>query len=41
MKSSFIQLCVDASTWSMVTILELEFIQLKGEIIRIRDWNMS
>ena len=31
----FVQLCVDVSTWSMVAILGLERIQVKGEIARI------
>jgi len=35
MRSSFVQLCVDASTWSMVAILGLERIRVKREIIRI------
>ena len=35
MEMKFIQLCVDASTWSMVAILRLGRIQVKGEIIRI------
>jgi len=35
MKSIFVQLCLDASTWSMVAILGLELIRVKGEIIRI------
>jgi len=41
MKSSFVQLCVDASTWSMVAILEFGRIRVKGEIVRICDWNTS
>ena len=40
-KSSFVQLCVDASTWSIVTILGLERIQVKGEIARNCDWTTS
>ena len=31
----FVQLRVDASAWSMVAILELGHIQIKGEIVRI------
>ena len=31
----FVQLCVDASTWSMVAIFGLGRIQVKGEIVRI------
>ena len=31
MKSRIVQLCVDASTWSMVAILELGHIRVKGE----------
>ena len=41
MKSSFVQLCVDASTWSMVAILEFGRIRVKREIVRICDWNTS
>jgi len=41
MKLRFVQLCVDASTWSMVAILRLEHIQVKGEIVRNCDWNTS
>jgi len=37
MKSRFVQLCVDASTWSMVAILGLGRIRVKGEIVRICD----
>jgi len=33
MKSSFVQSCVDASTWSMVSILEFECIQVKGKLL--------
>ena len=32
MKSSFIQLCVDASTWSMVAIPEFGCIRIKGRL---------
>jgi len=35
MKSRVIHLCIDVSTWSMVTILRLECIQVKGEIVKI------
>ena len=35
MKSRVVQLCIDVSTWSMVPILELGCIQVKGEIVRI------
>ena len=35
MKLKVIQLCIDVSIWSMVAILGLECIQVKGEIIRI------
>jgi len=31
----FVQLCIDASTWSMVAILRLGHIQVKREIARI------
>jgi len=41
MKSKFVQLCVGASTWSIVSILRLGRIQAKGEIARNCDWNMS
>ena len=41
MKSRLVQLCVDASTWSMVAILRLECIRVKREIVRICDWNTS
>ena len=39
MKSSFVQLCMDASTWSIVAILRLGRIRVKGKIDRICDWN--
>ena len=35
MKSRVVQLCIDVSTWSMVGILGLGRIQIKGEIVRI------
>ena len=35
MKSRVVQLCIDVSTRSMVAILELGRIQVKGEIVRI------
>ena len=35
MKSRIVQLCIDMSTWSMVTILRFGHIQVKGEIVRI------
>ena len=35
MKSGIVQLCIDVSTWSMVAILGLGRIQVKGEISRI------
>jgi len=35
MKSRIIQLCIDASTWSMVAMLGLGHIQVKGKIVRI------
>jgi len=35
MKSRLVQLCMNASTWSMVAILELGCIRVKGDIIRI------
>ena len=35
MKSSFVQLCVDASAWSKVAILRLGCIRVNGEIVRI------
>ena len=35
MKSKFVQLCIDVSTWSMMAILRLGRIQVKGEIVRI------
>jgi len=35
MKSRFVQLCIDASTWNIVAILGLGQIQVKGEIVRI------
>ena len=35
MKSRVIHLCIDVSTWSMVAILELGRIRVKGEIVRI------
>jgi len=31
----FVQLCVDASTWSIVAILRLGCIQVNKEIVRI------
>ena len=31
MKSRIVQLCIDVSTWSMMAILELERIQVKGD----------
>ena len=31
----FVQLCMDASTWSMVVILGLGRIKIKGEIVMI------
>ena len=34
-KSRVVQLCIDMSTWSMVIILGLGCIQVKGEIVRI------
>ena len=34
MKSNFVQLYVDASTWSMVAILGFERIRIKGKIVR-------
>ena len=34
-KSRVVQLCIDVSTWSLVAILRLERIQVKGEIVRI------
>jgi len=37
-KSSLFKLCLDASTWSMVTILRLGCIQVKGKIVRIMTW---
>jgi len=37
MKSRFVQLCMDPSTWSMVAILKLERIQVKREIVRNYD----
>ena len=40
-KSSFVQLCVDASTWSMVTIFRLGCIQVKRKIVTICVWNTS
>jgi len=35
MKSRVVQLSIDVSTWSMVAILRLGRIQVKGDIIRI------
>jgi len=35
MKSRFVQLCIDVSTWSMVTILRVRQIQVKEKIVRI------
>jgi len=35
MKLKVVQLCIDVSTWSMVVILGLGHIKVKGEIIRI------
>jgi len=35
MKSKVVQLCIDVSTWSMVAILRLGRIRVKGEIVRI------
>jgi len=35
MKSRFVQFSIDASTWSMVSILRLGRILVKGEITRI------
>jgi len=35
MKSRVVQLCIVVSTWSMVAILGLRRIQIKGEIVRI------
>ena len=35
MKSRVIQLCIDVSTWSMVGVLRLGHIQVKGEIVKI------
>ena len=34
-KSRVVQLCIDVSTWSMVAILGLGRIQVKGQISRI------
>jgi len=34
-KLRLVQLCLDASTWSMVAIIGLERIRVKGEIVRI------
>ena len=34
MKSRVVQLCIDVSTWSMMAILELGHIQVKGENVR-------
>ena len=33
MKSRFVQLCMNASTWSMVAILRLERIRVKGRLL--------
>jgi len=41
MKVKFCSMCVDASTWSMVAILGLRRIRVKGKIVRICDWNTS
>ena len=35
MKSRVVQLCIDVSTWSMLAILGLGHIQVKGKIVRI------
>ena len=35
MKSRVVQLFIDVSTWSMMAILGLERIQVKGEIVSI------
>jgi len=35
MKSRVVKLCIDVNTWSMVTILRLKCIQVKGKIVRI------
>ena len=35
MKSTVVQLCINVSTWSMVTILGLRRIQIKRKIVRI------
>ena len=35
MKSRVVQLCIDVSTWSMLVILGLGCIQVKGKIVRI------
>ena len=35
MKSRVVQLCIDVSTWSIVNVLRLRRIQVKGEIVRI------
>ena len=35
MKSRVVQLCIYVSTWSMVVILRLGCIRVKGEIVRI------
>jgi len=35
MKSRVVQLCINVSTWSIVAILELGCIQVKGDIVRI------
>ena len=37
----FVQLCVDASTWSMVAILGLGCLRVNEEIVRIFNWNTS
>ena len=34
-KSRIVQLCIDVSTWSMVTNLRFVHIQVKREIVRI------
>jgi len=34
-KSKFVRLCVDVSTWSMVAILELRRIRVKGRLLGI------
>ena len=39
MKLRFDKLCVNVSTWSMVALLGLRHIQVKGQIVRHYDWN--